>query len=97
MQLVFRPEAQQELLEAQAWYEARSPGLGFEFARAVDVVVARVMRTPLAFPRIEAGFRHVATRKFPYAIIYYPTEAEVVVVSCFHHSRKPSSWLRNVG
>ncbi len=96
MQLIFRPEAQQELLAAQAWYEARSPGLGFEFARAVDVVIARLLRMPLAFPRIEAEFRHVATRKFPYSIIYYPTAAEIVVVSCFHHRREPSSWLRNV-
>ena len=96
MQLVFRPEAQKELLEAQAWYEDRSPGLGFEFARAVDVAIARALRMPLAFPSIEAEFRHVITRKFPYSIIYHPTESELVVVSCFHHRRKPGSWLRNV-
>lgn len=66
MQLVFRPEAQRELLEAQAWYEKHSPGLGFEFARAVDVAVARAIRTPLAFPSIEGDFRRVLTRKFPY-------------------------------
>lgn len=96
MQLVFRPEAQAELLEAQAWYEARSPGLGFEFARAIDAAVTRALRTPLTFPRIDADFRHVAARKFPYSIIYYASEAEVVVVSCFHHSRRPGSWLRNV-
>ncbi len=35
MDVIFRPEAEAELLEAQAWYESRSPGLGFEFARAV--------------------------------------------------------------
>jgi hypothetical protein len=46
MQLVFRPEAQRELQEAQDWYEERSPGLGFEFARAVDAAVARVLRIP---------------------------------------------------
>lgn len=95
MQLVFRPEAQRELLEAQAWYEERSPGLGFEFARAVDVATARVLRMPLAFARIDDNFRHVITRKFPYSIIYYSLESELVVVSCFHHRRKPGSWLRN--
>jgi len=86
MQLVFRPEGQKELLEAQAWYEDRSPGLGFEFARAVDVAIARALRMPLAFPSIEAEFRHVITRKFPYSIIYHPTESELVVVSCFSSS-----------
>ena len=68
MRLVVRPEAQRELLAAQAWYEERSPGLGFEFARAVDAAIARTLRMPLAFPRIETEFRHVIARKFPYSI-----------------------------
>ena len=97
MQLVFRPEARKELLEAQAWYESRSMGLGFEFARAIDAAVARALRMPLAFPCIEAEFRHVITRRFPYSVVYCHSESELVVVSCFHHRRKQGSWLRNVG
>lgn len=96
MQLLFRPEAQSELLAAQAWYEQRSRGLGFEFARAVDAALARVIRMPLAFPCIEGEFRHVITRKFPYSVIYYPSESELVVVSFFHHRRKPGTWLSNL-
>src|SRR5215216_638966 len=95
MQLVFRPEALKELLEAQAWYEERSPGLGFEFARAVDVAVAKALRMPEAYPCIEGDYRRVVTRKFPYSIIYHASELEVVVVSCFHHRRKPGSWMRD--
>jgi hypothetical protein len=97
MQLVFRPEARLELLEAQAWYESRSVDLGFEFACAIDAAVARALSLPLAFPCIEAEFRHVITRKFPYSVVYYASESELVVVSCFHHRRKQGSWLRNVG
>ncbi len=93
MQWVFRPEARQELLEAQAWYEARSPGLGFEFARAIDAALARALRMPLAFPCIEGEFRHVITRKFPYSLIYQVSGSELVVLSCFHHRRQPGSWL----
>jgi hypothetical protein len=57
--------------------------------------VARALRMPLAFPRIEAEFRHVITRKFPYSVIYHPSESELVVVSFFHHRRKPGSWMQN--
>ena len=92
MLLVFRPEAHRELLEAQAWYEARSVGLGFEFARAVDAAVARALRFPFAFPVIEAEIRHVITRQFPHSVIYHISESELVVVSCFHHRRKPGGW-----
>ena len=96
MQLVFTPEALKELLEAQAWYEDRSPGLGFEFARAVDAAVARALRLPLSFACIKDEFRHVTTRKFPYSIIYHSSELELVVVSCFHHRRRPGYWLLSV-
>ena len=34
MLVLLRPEAEQELLEAQAWYKSKALGLGFEFARA---------------------------------------------------------------
>lgn len=96
MRLVVRPEAQNELLTAQAWYELQAPGLGLEFARAVDVAVQRLLRMPLAFARIEANFRYVVLRKFPYSIIYYASEQEIVLVSFFHHKREPGAWKSNV-
>lgn len=95
MRLIFRPQAQAELLEARAWYDERAPGLGLEFARAVDAAaVAQALRMPLAFPRIEGDFRHVITRRFPYSIIYRPARDESVVISCFHHRRRPGSGAR---
>lgn len=95
MHLVFRPEAQKELLDAMAWYEKRAVGLGFEFARAVDVAIERIRSAPLTFSAVEGGFRHLMIRKFPYSVIYRATESEIVVVSCFHHRRRPSSWTKN--
>lgn len=93
MLLVFRPEAEQELLEAQAWYESKALGLGFEFARAADVAVASALRNPLGHPRIEEDFRRVLFRKFPYTLIYLPSPDELLVVSVFHQHRKPGAWL----
>lgn len=94
MRLVVRPEARQELLAAQAWYEGRVVGLGFEFARAVDAAIGRITRSPHAFPRIESEFQHVVLRRFPYSIIYHASETELTVISVFHHRRKPGSWQR---
>lgn len=95
-ELQIRPEAYQELLEAQEWYEQRAPGLGLEFARAVDAAMARAIRMPLAYPRVEEEFRHVVLRRFPYSIIYHVTESEFIVISCFHHRRQPKPWSENI-
>ncbi len=92
MQLVFRRQAELELLEAQIWYEECAPGLGLEFARAVEAALTQALRMPLAYPRIESDFRHVMTRRFPYSLIYAIEADEMIVISCFHHSRRPGSW-----
>jgi plasmid stabilization system protein ParE len=93
MLIVLRPEAEQELLDAQAWYESKALGLGFEFARAADVAVASALRNPFGHLRSEEEFRRVLFRKFPYTLIYLPNQDELLVVSFFHQHREPSAWL----
>ena len=93
MQVIFRPEAEQEIFEAQDWYESCSPGLGYEFARAVEVAVELATRMPFAHPQIDGEYRHLILRRFPYSIIFLPFDSEILIVSCFHHKRKSHSWL----
>ena len=93
MLVVLRPEAEHELLEAQAWYESKALGLGFEFARAADVAVASALRNPFGHLRFEEEFRRVLFRKFPYALVYLPSPDELLVVSFFHQHREPGVWL----
>jgi hypothetical protein len=51
--VVFRPQAEDELLEVRTWYEQRRSGLGHEFAQAVDELVGRIVENPLAFQRAQ--------------------------------------------
>jgi hypothetical protein len=51
--LVFRPEAEAELLDARAWYEEERVGLGAIFAAAVETTITAILRNPLAFPRVK--------------------------------------------
>jgi len=97
MQVILRPEAEQELLEAQAWYESKALGLGFEFARAADAAVASALRNPCGHLRIEECFYRVLFRKFPYTLIYLPSPNELLVVSFFHQHREPGVWLERFG
>lgn len=93
MQITFSEEAEREISESQDWYESCAQGLGLEFVRAVEVAVGLTTQNPLAHPKLEKDYRHVILRKFPYSIIYLPFDTEIFIVSCFHHKRKPLSWL----
>jgi len=66
VRLKFTPEARLDLLDAQAWYDDRVPGLGTEFVRAVDFAASGITRFPAAFPVVRGKIRKAVLRRFPY-------------------------------
>jgi len=96
MRVAFRPEARIEALEAKAWYEQQSVGLGLEFARALDAAIASAIRTPEAHPQMLDECRRVLLRRFPYSVIFRPRDSELLIVAVFHHRREPGTWLPRV-
>jgi len=47
--LVFRPEAEADLLETQHWYEEQQPGLGEAFAERVEEGIGRIQSMPAMY------------------------------------------------
>ena len=93
--VVFRPEAEDEALEARQWYEARSTGMGRRFATAVDAMIARIVANPLAFPQVHGKTRRAVLTRFPYAI-YFRHEGDVIVVLSVHGRQDPAKWQSRV-
>lgn len=96
MRIAFRPEARAEVLETKTWYEQQAPGLGLEFARAVEVSISSAARTSEAYPVIEGECRRVLLRRFPYSVIFRLGSNGLLVVAVFHHKREPGAWLPRV-
>lgn len=90
--VVFRPVARAELQEARRWYEEQVPGLGVEFAKAVEQAVAAMACYPLAFTEVEPEFRQCVMPRFPYSLIYRRRESTIVVVAVHHQRRDPDAW-----
>ena len=81
--MVFRPEAEDEVLATRAWYEAKRAGLGREFAEAVDRIVDRIVEAPVAYQRAHRDTRRAVLSRFPYAV-YYRLAGEDIVVLAVH-------------
>lgn len=90
-QVVFRPEAEDELLEAREWYETRRSGLGQQFAQAVDELVSRIVENPLVYQRAYKETRRAVLSRFPYAV-YYRLVGEDIVVQSVHGRQHQSRW-----
>lgn len=93
MRLQILPDARRELLEAREWYESKAPGLGQRFGQAVETAVASALHAPYSYPCIEAEFRRVLLRKFPYILIYLARPNELTIIALHHQKKKPTPWL----
>ena len=95
--LVVRAAAEADVLEVALWYEQRSPGLGTEFLRAVDVTLAEIARMPARYPLVHGDARRAHLRRFPYGVYFVATPDLVSVVACMHARRDPRRWEERVG
>jgi len=92
LRLVVRDAAEADIAEAARWYERRSPGLGREFLRAVDVTFAEISRMPERYPIVRGAARRALLRRFPYAVYFVATPELVSVFACLHARRDPRLW-----
>ena len=90
--LFVEPEAEGEIDEASRWYDSHSPGLGADFLRAVDAVLAAIQDNPHQFQTIYGEVRRAGLRRYPYGLMYVVSDQDIVVVACIHGRRHPKVW-----
>jgi hypothetical protein len=56
-QLIIRPEAEEDLLNARQWYERQRPGLGGAFMLSVEAAMEEIRRRPMSFPIVRKQAR----------------------------------------
>lgn len=95
-EIEFLPEALDDASRAFDWYEDQSPGLGWEFQRALELAVSITSRWPHASQIIDREIRRVLFRRFPYSLFYFTHKNKIVFIACFHQRQDPNE-LENRG
>lgn len=91
------PAARAELIDAVDWYEDRQPGLGERFNAELMEHLAFARTRPDAAPPYRGRQRRPLLRRkgvedFPYGIVYFVRDDEVIVVAYAHEKRRPGYW-----
>jgi len=94
--LIVRPEAERDIAEAVDWYEAKKPGLGIDFATAIEDAFSAIQQHPRAFVIVHREVRRVLVKKFPYGIYYIVGEKRISILACFHAKRASTGWKRRL-
>jgi len=93
--------AEDEALEAAAWYESQQADVGDTLMQELAVILQAIEERPDRFPFIETlrgrRFRRAMLRRFPYSIIYELFPDEVLVLAFAHTARRPNYWLSRSG
>lgn len=96
MKTRFLLSARRELNEAVHHYNAQREQLGQEFRDEAWETIRRITGFPLAWFSLGGTIRRCQMRRFPYGIIYEPSELEIVVIAVAHLHREPEYWRSRV-
>jgi toxin ParE1/3/4 len=94
LQLVVRPEAQTDLLEARDWYNRQREGLGQEFVDSVEELFGRIRADPEFYAQTIKNIRRGKLRRFPYVVYYRALDDRTEVLAVLHGSRDARVWQR---
>ncbi len=90
--LVFRPEAEQDLISARDWYDRQRAGLGDEFTAQFADLLLRLAEMPNLFPLIWLDVRVCQLHRFPYVVYYRVLSDCIEVIGVLHGSRDSDAW-----
>jgi len=88
--------AEAELLDAVAFYNSESEGLGYEFAAEARRTIARIIEHPNAWAPISKHTRRCRLNRFPYGILYQLRPDTILIVAVMHLRREPESWKKRL-
>lgn len=94
MELLFLPEAEEDVRSAWSWYAREAAGVEASFMAALDRCFERIQEHPRGFPMVEGEVRRALVRPFPYLIFYVEVSDAIAVVGCMHAARDPRAWKR---
>ncbi len=92
MKVGFLQTADDEFVEAIAYYNLQSEGLGLEFAAEVKRALGRILQYPTAWTPLSKRTRRCRLNRFPYALLYQVRSELVLVMAVQNLHKHPDAW-----
>jgi len=90
MNYSFHPEAQVEFEQAIEYYEGCQDNLGYEFAIEIHGTIQNIVNFPGTWPELRSGIRRCLARRFPYGVLYFMEQDDILILAVMHLHRSPN-------
>ncbi len=90
--IAFHVDAETEMIDAAAYYEAQQRDLGRRFLVSVQDAINRIAINPDSYPIVELDLRRCLTRTFPYGILFRISPEQIQILAVMHLHRDPNYW-----
>lgn len=94
--LIVRQEAEEDIKQSFAWYEAHCVNLGSSFLVEVEKVFENIEAHPQLYASITPPIRRALCKRFPYVVYFIEQNADIVVLAVLHQRRRPSTWRNQI-
>jgi len=92
LRVVYRPEAETELLDGVSYYGSEDPSQGDDFLLTIHHYILEIAAHPMRFPKAGGEIRRCVVRKYPFVIFYRARKDHVNILAIAHTSRHPDYW-----
>jgi len=93
--LSYRPEIEDDVVDAASWHEDKLLGLGDEFVAEYVAAIKRIQDNPLLFAVAKNGLRPCRLKRFSYIIHFDVDGSNVLIVALMAGGRDDSFIHRN--
>jgi plasmid stabilization system protein ParE len=91
----FHPDAESEMIEAAAYYEAQQSDLGRRFLASVQDAVSRISANPRLYAVVDLNVRRCLTKTFPFGVLFRERPEALVIMAVMNLHRDPDYWKKN--
>lgn len=95
--LSYRPDVEDDVVNAVTWYNDKRPGLGEELLFEYLAAIQRICDNPLLFAVAANGLRPCRLKRFSYIVHFEVYGNEILVVALMGGGRDDSAFVHRTG
>jgi hypothetical protein len=96
MNVIYHPEAEEEMIATVSYYENQADGLGIKFLDDLDQTVEEIVKCPETWITLGENLKRHQFTHFPFAILYQIIDSKIRILAVMNLHKEPNYWKTRI-